>query len=92
MLHVGKKVAKGSLTPNFFFVFIVCDNRNDQMKIKIIKNGIEYLSRLSMVVVVLVTLIFAIHVFFILFLDTGLPKRFKVPHTDLYFLRHYVKR
>lgn len=55
MLHVGKKVAKGSLTPNFFFVFIVCDNRNDQMKIKIIKNGIEYLSRLSMVVVVLVT-------------------------------------
>lgn len=37
MLHVGKKVAKGSLTPNFFFVFIVCDNRNDQMKIKIIK-------------------------------------------------------
>lgn len=67
MLHVGKKVAKGSLTPNFFFVFIVCDNRNDQMKIKIIKNGIEYLSRLSMVVVVLVTLIFAIHVFLFYF-------------------------
>lgn len=90
MLHVGKKVAKGSLTPNFFFVFIVCDKRNDQMKIKIIKNGIEYLSRLSMVVVVLVTINFAMYFYFIL--DTGLPKRFKVPHTDLYFLRHYVKR
>lgn len=62
MLHVGKKVAKGSLTPNFFLYY-----RNDQMKIKIIKNGIEYLSRLSMVVVVLVTINFAIHVFLFYF-------------------------
>lgn len=67
MLHVGKKSCKRVFNPKLFFVFIVCDNRNDQMKIKIIKNGIEYLSRLSMVVVVLVTINFAIHVFLFYF-------------------------
>lgn len=76
----------------FSLIVNYIDRLDDQMKKKIIKNGIEYLSCLSMVVVVLVTIIFAIHVFLFIFLDTGLPKRFKVPHTDLYFLRHYVKR
>lgn len=51
----------------FSLIVHYIDRLYDQMKIKIIKIGIEYLSRLSMVVVVLVTIIFAIHVFLFFF-------------------------